>query len=65
MRSKQSYQSEIGENVSNGLRAIYDKILREPLPDRFCELFDQLKNSEHVAETHSEAVNCVEAPASE
>jgi hypothetical protein len=42
MRSKPSTQKKIGEQIGKELRAIYDVVLNEPIPDRFRLLMDQL-----------------------
>ena len=42
MRSKPSTQKKIGEQIGKELRAIYDVVLNEPIPDRFRVLVDRL-----------------------
>ncbi|MFY9658702.1 MAG: NepR family anti-sigma factor [Methylocystis sp.] len=42
MRSKPSTQKKIGEQIGKELRAIYDVVLQEPIPDRFRVLVDRL-----------------------
>jgi len=42
MRSKPSTQHKIGEQIGKELRAIYDVVLHEPIPDRFRVLVDRL-----------------------
>jgi hypothetical protein len=42
MRSKPSHD-DIGDQIRPQLRAIYEEVLREPLPDRFCALLDRLE----------------------
>jgi len=42
MRSKPSPQHQIGEQIGKELRAIYDVVLQEPIPDRFRALLDRL-----------------------
>ena len=42
MRSKPSTQKKIGEQIGKELRAIYDVVLNEPMPDRFRVLVDRL-----------------------
>jgi hypothetical protein len=47
MSSKLSRRrNEIADEIGDGLRAIYDGVLRERLPDRFSELLDQLDRGE-------------------
>jgi hypothetical protein len=47
MSSKSSRRrNEIADEIGDGLRAIYDGVLRERLPDRFSELLDQLDRGE-------------------
>src|SRR5208283_724361 len=42
MRSKPSPQQKISEQIGKELRAIYDDVLHEPIPDRFLALVDRL-----------------------
>ena len=42
MRSKLSSQQKIGEQIGKELRAIYDVVLDEPIPERFLVLVDRL-----------------------
>jgi hypothetical protein len=49
MRSKPSPQHKIGEQIGKELRAIYDDVLHEPIPDRFRVLMDRL--GEELAST--------------
>jgi hypothetical protein len=42
MRSKPSPQQKIGDQIGKELRAIYDGVLHEPIPDRFLALVDRL-----------------------
>jgi hypothetical protein len=42
MRSKSSAQQKISEQIGQELRAIYDDVLHEPIPDRFLALVDRL-----------------------
>jgi hypothetical protein len=42
MRSKPSPQQKISEQIGKELRAIYDGVLHEPIPDRFLALVDRL-----------------------
>jgi anti-sigma factor NepR-like protein len=42
MRSKSSPQHKISEQIGKELRAIYDGVLQEPIPDRFLALVDRL-----------------------
>ena len=42
MRSKPSPQRKISEQIGKELRAIYDDVLHEPIPDRFLALVDRL-----------------------
>ena len=42
MRSKPSPPNPIGEEIGKELRAIYDVVLNEPIPDRFRALIDRL-----------------------
>ena len=42
MRSKSSAQQKISEQIGKELRAIYDDVLHEPIPDRFLALVDRL-----------------------
>ena len=42
MRSKSSPQHKISEQIGKELRAIYDDVLHEPIPDRFLALVDRL-----------------------
>ena len=47
MSSKLSRRrNEIADEIGDGLRAIYDGVLHERLPDRFSELLDQLDRGE-------------------
>ena len=46
MSSKSSRRNEIADEIGDGLRASYDGVLRERLPDRFSELLDQLDRGE-------------------
>jgi len=39
-------RNEIADEIGDGLRAIYDGVLRERLPDRFSKLLDQLDRGE-------------------
>jgi hypothetical protein len=50
MSSKSSRRrNEIADEIGDGLRAIYDGVLRERLPDRFSELLDQLDRGGNLA----------------
>ena len=65
MSSRSSRRNEIGDEIGDQLRAIYDEVLRKRLPDRFSELLDQLetdgnlvahqKNAQKSAPSQSEA----------
>ena len=43
MRSKLSCQHEVAEKIGRELQTLYNGVLHEPLPDRFCELLDRLE----------------------
>ena len=57
MRSKLSRQNEIAEKIGRELQALYDEVLREPLPDRFYELLDRLETRKTSVETRSETAS--------
>lgn len=54
MPSKLSRQNAIVENIGEQLQTLYDEVLREPLPDRFCELLRRLESQKTTGETQSE-----------
>jgi hypothetical protein len=41
----QIFLAEIGTKIGNQLRETYDPVLREPLPDRFCGLLNELAHA--------------------
>ena len=43
MSSNPSRPNEINDEIGEQLRAIYDKVLKEPLPERFSELLNSLE----------------------
>jgi hypothetical protein len=49
MRSRSSRRNEIGGRIGLELRALYGEVLREPLPERFCELLDRLEEKTTTA----------------
>jgi len=55
MRSKLSRQNEIGEQIGRELQTIYDEVLRQPPPDRFCKLLDRLERQKTPARAYSES----------
>ena len=54
MRSRSSRRNEIGERIGSELRALYDEVLREPVPDRFCELLARLEEETTAAAARSQ-----------
>jgi anti-sigma factor NepR-like protein len=54
MRSRSSRRNEIGERIGSELRALYDEVLREPVPDRFCELLRRLEEETTAAAGRSQ-----------
>lgn len=42
MRSKPSRQPQVSEQIGKELRAIYEGVLHEPIPDRFRALIERL-----------------------
>ncbi len=42
MRAKPSPQHQVSEQIGKELRAIYDGVLHEPIPDRFRALLERL-----------------------
>ena len=53
MRSRSLRRNEIGERIGLELRALYDEVLCEPLPDRFCELLGRLDEETRAAAARS------------
>jgi hypothetical protein len=45
MSSNPSRPNEIGDEITKQLRAMYDKVLSEPVPERFSELLNLLETS--------------------
>lgn len=39
-----SVQMQVQDHIGRQLRAVYDDLLSQPVPDRFLELLDQLDN---------------------
>ena len=42
------------ERIGRGIRAVYDGVAREPVPDRFLDLLDALSKSEKRAATEAD-----------
>jgi hypothetical protein len=42
MQAKQEQEAVIDRAIGKKLRALYDEVAREPVPDRFVELLKQL-----------------------
>ena len=43
-RSKAEAPNDVGEQIGEQLRGLYDDILNQPIPDRFLELLNQLES---------------------
>lgn len=46
---ERSLPAELQGQIGNRLREAYDELVREPVPDRFSQLLDQLKAAEAKA----------------
>jgi len=49
MRTSSSRRNVIGGRIGMELRALYGEVLREPLPERFCDLLDRLEEKTEAA----------------
>jgi hypothetical protein len=49
-------ESEVQAHLGRQLRALYDEVAGQPVPDRFRKLLDQLEQMEAKAKPHSEAM---------
>jgi len=51
-RSKAEAPNDVGEQIGEQLRGLYDDILNQPIPDRFLELLNRLE-SDPISPTRS------------
>lgn len=49
-------ESDVQAHLGRQLRALYDEVAGQPVPDRFRKLLDQLEQMEAKAKPHSEAM---------